>query len=151
MSLDIDLISETKIKKKPSSGIFIRENGKTKEISEKEWDKRFPGREPVKFLHGETDTKTLYSDNITHNLGNMADAAGIYEAMWYPEKLKATKAKELVGKLKTGLKKLKSNPEKFKKLNPANGWGNYDILVQFTENYLKACKEFPEAKIEVSR
>ena len=30
----------------------------------------------------------LYSANITHNLGKMADAAGLYEALWRPHRLK---------------------------------------------------------------
>lgn len=29
----------------------------------------------------------VFSQNITHNLGSMADAAGIYEACWHPEEL----------------------------------------------------------------
>lgn len=29
--------------------------------------------------------ETLYSRNITHNLGRMAQAAGIYECLWRPE------------------------------------------------------------------
>jgi hypothetical protein len=38
----------------------------------------------------------VYSDNITHNLGEMADAAGIYKALWRPEEIGITKAAELV-------------------------------------------------------
>jgi hypothetical protein len=34
----------------PGSGIFIREHGATIEISEEEWYRRNPGREPVRFL-----------------------------------------------------------------------------------------------------
>lgn len=29
----------------------------------------------------------VFSQNITHNLGKMADAAGLYEACWHPEEL----------------------------------------------------------------
>lgn len=30
----------------------------------------------------------LYESNITHNLGKMADNAGIYYALWRPHRLK---------------------------------------------------------------
>lgn len=33
-----------------NSGIFVRENGMTKEISREEWDRRNPGREPVRVI-----------------------------------------------------------------------------------------------------
>lgn len=32
--------------------------------------------------HKHTETDNLYSANITHNLGKMAGAAGIYYALW---------------------------------------------------------------------
>ena len=35
--------------------------------------------------------------------------------------------------------------------NPQNGWGNYDNLVAFTQQYLDACKRFPLARVRVSR
>ena len=32
-----------------------------------------------------------------------------------------------------------------------NGWGMYEHFVPFVEKYLEACKEYPDAVIEVSR
>ena len=93
----------------------------------------------------------LYSRNITHNLGKMADAAGIYEALWRPEEVGFTKAKDLIAPLEKGLAKLKEKPDHFKELNPPNGWGNYEGLVDFVEEYLAKCKELPEANVRVSR
>jgi hypothetical protein len=49
------------------------------------------------------------------------------------------------------LKELKERPEYYKEFNPANGWGSYEGLVKFTENYLKACREYPETEIELER
>ena len=93
----------------------------------------------------------IYWRNITHNMGKMADAAGIYEALWRPEEIGITKAEQLIVPLKKGLKKLLSNSKKFKKYNPQNGWGSYDALVEFVTDYLKACEENPDAEIRVSR
>ena len=52
---------------------------------------------------------------------------------------------------KKGIKKMKSNPEYFKKFNPENGWGTYEGLLSFAEKYLEACKEYPSSFISVSR
>lgn len=111
-----------------------------------------------------------YSANITHNLGKMADKAGIYEALWRPYRLKKeyvptedydvemlfermsiTYAKELIEILEKGLKDLKKRPKYFEKFNASNGWGMYEHFVPFVEKYLEACKEYPEAIVEADR
>jgi hypothetical protein len=151
MSLDVYLITKEPQMKKASSGIFIRENGQTKEISQEEWNSKNPGREAVSVENDAVETNEVYSANITHNLGKMADEVGIYEHLWRPDEIKVTKAKELIESLRQGLHNLKSDPERYKKLNPENGWGSYDGLVKFVEDYLNACYEYPDADIEVSR
>lgn len=92
----------------------------------------------------------IYEANITHNLTEMADKAGIYKHLWCPEEIKITKAKQLIEPLRKGLKKLRDKPEKFIKYNPSNGWGTYEGLVSFVEDYLSACIENPEATVEAS-
>lgn len=89
--------------------------------------------------------------NITHNMGPMASAAGLYKAMWRPEELGITKAKELIPVLTDGLQWLRTHEEQAKALNPDNGWGSYEALRRFTESYLGACIEHPDANIRVSR
>lgn len=98
----------------------------------------------------ETD-ETLCWLNITHNLGAMADAAGLYMYLWRPEEIHLTKTSELIEPLKDGLEILKANRQAYMKLNPKNGWGSYETLVEFVEEYLAACKLYPDALIEVSR
>jgi hypothetical protein len=93
----------------------------------------------------------IYEDNITHNLGPMAAAAGIYECLWRPEEIGITKAAELIEPLSDGLERLKGEPAKYGALNPPNGWGSYEALVGFVERYLLACRESPEADVSVSR
>ena len=147
MSLDVSLVStETKME---SPLIYIRENGATRGITKEEWNKRFPDREPVVLTPHKTNK--VYSGNITHNLGNMASVAGIYEALWHPDEIGITKAAQLVGLLTDGLERLSSNPEKFKAFNPANGWGDYDGLVEFVTEYLAACIANPDADVLADR
>jgi hypothetical protein len=151
MSLNVSLIVKESQKKSITSGIFIRENGQTVEISQEEWDIKFPGKIPLKFNQEEQETNEVYSANITHNLNTMAEEVGIYKHLWRPEEIEITKASELIEPLKKGIKKLKSTPEKYKKFNPENGWGTYEGFVSFVENYLDACCEYPEAEVEVDR
>ena len=92
----------------------------------------------------------LYWANITHNLNKMAAEAGIYQALWRPEEINSTKAKNIIKLLEKGLKDLESRPEYFKQFNSSNGWGLYENLVPFVEKYLKACKEFPNVSSRLS-
>lgn len=93
----------------------------------------------------------VFSSNITHNLGLMAEAAGIYQCLWRPEELGIKQAGELVGPLGIGLGKLVANPDHFRKFDSPNGWGTYDNFVRFVTQVLNACIEHPDAEIEVSR
>lgn len=102
-------------------------------------------------VHERTETENFYSANITHNLGEMAEEAGIYKHLWRPEELGITKAKELIEPLKTGLAIMRSNPARFEKLNSTNGWGLYKNFIPWIRKYLDACIEYPNANIHVSR
>jgi hypothetical protein len=133
----------------PESGIFIREDGQTKQITRSEWDERFPDREPVTVESQESDV--VYSANITHNLREMASAVGIYIYLWRPEEGDIDKASQLIEPLKSGLWLLEHDPNLFKQYNPKNGWGTYETLVKFVRNYLQACEQYPEADVSVSR
>lgn len=94
---------------------------------------------------------TIYDSNITHNLNKMADEAGIYKHLWRPEEIEITKAAQLIEPLREGLSLLLSDPERFKKFDPENKWGDYDGLVNFVREYLAACEENPNASVSVSR
>ncbi len=99
----------------------------------------------------EEKEECIFDANITHNLGEMADKAGIYKACWRPEEIGAIKAKDIIEIVEKGLADLKARPEYFKQFNSPNGWGMYKHFVPFVAEYLEALKEYPEAKIEVSR
>jgi len=113
----------------------------------------------------------VYDTNITHNLGEMAEKAGIYKAVWRPYQLKKkyfipdgehTKeyefeennivlAGELIHILESGLIALKLKPDYYKTFDSPNGWGLYKHFVPFVEKYLDACREYPDAIVRCCR
>lgn len=94
---------------------------------------------------------SLYEGNITHNLSRMADLAGIYEIVWWPEKEGIEIAADIIAPLAAGISKMKADPDQFKRENPPNGWGDYDAFVEFLEKYLAACRCHPKAYIGASK
>jgi hypothetical protein len=113
----------------------------------------------------------VYSANITHNLGKMADEAGLYEALWRPHRLKPgydipeddhkaeweyedanpVRAHEIIEIIEKGLADMKARPKHYEKFNSPNGWGMYEHFVPFIEKYLAALKEFPETQVVCDR
>lgn len=95
--------------------------------------------------------------NITHNLGKMAGAVKLengktlYDVLWRPDEHGYTKAIHILSLLHEGMIELICFPEKYKPLNPENGWGDYDGLVNFVREYHNACLDNPEAELRVSR
>tara|TARA_Y100000034_G_scaffold91926_1_gene110996 strand:- start:648 stop:1016 length:369 start_codon:yes stop_codon:yes gene_type:complete len=99
----------------------------------------------------ELEYVSFYNANITHNLGNMADKADIYYALWRPEEINCKYAEDIINLLESGLKDLKARPKYFEQFNSPNGWGMYEHFVPFVEKYLDACKKYPKAMISISR
>lgn len=94
----------------------------------------------------------VFDYNITHNLGRMAAAAGIYKHLWRPDECHdVEKAGDLIEPLADGLYRLRQLPDHFSKYDSPNGWGTYKHLVEFVEKYLAACRKHPDAKIETWR
>ena len=116
------------------------------------------------------DDEEVYSANITHNLGDMAQEAGIYEALWRPYRLvdgyietdnyddelqfeqkQVIKAFDITNVIEKGLADMKARPDYFKKFDSPNGWGLYQNFIPFIEKYLDALKEYPDAIVSVWR
>lgn len=149
MSLGIWFTLDTPVKKEHGSGIFVRKNGGLVEVSEEEWYRDNPGREPLRVESDESETCEVFSANCTHNLRRMADEAGIAEAVWSPELRGIGQAGQLIGPVQLGIKTLESDPERFKAFNPPNGWGTYESLLTFLRSILDAAIAWPEAKVNV--
>lgn len=148
MSLDVSLYGASPAIVPTDGKIFIREDGASRELSLQEWQEKFPGTEPVvAYAH----SGELYWANITHNLNDMAEAAGIYNHLWRPDEIGITAARELIEPLAAGLQKLRGDPEYYRTFDAPNGWGRYENLVEFVEKYLAACREHPDATVRASR
>lgn len=133
------------------SGIFVRENGRLREIDREEWDRKYPDREPFVLKYEPSFDPVVFTSNITHNLDSMAGEAGLYEYLWRPDTMGITRASQLVAPLRKGLREMESDPARYKLFNPPNGWGDYEGLVSFVRAYLDACERYPDAMVEVSR
>jgi hypothetical protein len=101
---------------------------------------------------------SVYSNNITHNLGKMAgevklsNGMTLYDVLWRPdEQENLLMASDISDLLDEGWNILLSDPEKFKKFNPENGWGSYEGLCDFVYKYRNACWDYPNADLYVSR
>lgn len=157
MSLDITIISPEPILKK-STGIYGRINGSTRELTPEECVSHFPDA----FAHIDdvpVDTyvsNEVWSGNITHNLTEMAEDCLSFEEEYQHYTLYGLLWRETqqpftgdylnvyIAHLAYCLYVLKNNPKRFKKFNPENGWGTYEQLVNFVEDFIKALITMPE-------
>jgi hypothetical protein len=142
MSLDIYVTVEKPIIKQIGTGIFVRRNGATTELSREEVREMYPDHELAE--EGLYETCEVCDLNITHNLTTMAEKAGLYEIMWHPT---TSDAKDFIVPLATGLKELLELPDYYRSFNPENGWGNYEQLRDTVAELLKVCITYPEAKV----
>lgn len=97
------------------------------------------------------DAGECFSQNITHNLGRMADAAGIYKVLWRPEEIGITKAHQCIHLLSQGLIELVTHRKEYEKYNSPNGWGMYGHFVPFVSAVLTACADYPNASVSTDR
>lgn len=101
--------------------------------------------------HTTSYPETLFSKSITHNLTKMAEEAGIYGILWHPETNGIETASDMIPELTEGLRKLIEDPIKFQVFNPENGWGSYNVLVKFVDEYLQACLKHRDAIVVADR
>ena len=78
MSLDVYLTLGGQSEPQKEPAIYVRDDGRIRQISRKEWDTRNPGREPVVTRIDDGD---VFTANITHNLNRMAAEAGVKIAL----------------------------------------------------------------------
>lgn len=78
-------------------------------------------KEELEQLEGDYEEATLSNLSVTHNLNNMAKVVGLYDVLWYPEKIGITTASQMIEPLEKGIKELTATPKKYKAFNPPNG------------------------------
>jgi len=88
----------------------------------------------------------LYDRSMTHNVRAMWIKAGVYDAIYNSHgKLAGSISEEL----SAGLRKMVASPDEYTKLNPPNGWGDYERAVAFLDSLDIACRQHPKATIYV--
>lgn len=90
----------------------------------------------------------VFSDNITGNVEPMWREAGCHDALY---KSKGKAAYEVLDELKAGLSLMESEPERFKALNPSNGWGDYDGALEWLRRLICVFELYPDGKIWSSK
>lgn len=154
MSLDVYLFEKIKVDRtyKLRRAMFESDDGDEMEIYAYEWaDGPICGKIPLPEFFVEYQVRTVYWSNITHNLNKMAAAAGIYEPLWRAEEHGFERAEQLIEPLSRGLRKLKENPDYCRQFDAKNGWGTYEHFTPWVGEYLRACKESPQACVRTSR
>ena len=142
MSLDIYIQSKDPIIRK-STGIHVRDNGCTRELSLEEAKEKFPDADIKEHTYEDYD---FWHGNITHNLNEMAmECVGcgisLYSLLW--RDVPPTDIPKYISDLYCCLKQLESDSEFYKRFNPENGWGTYEQLVEFTKDFIKALIDAP--------
>lgn len=155
MSLDITIITPEPIKKK-RTGVYVRINGRTCELTKEEAIVHFPDVDPNTIIEEEIETNEFWYGNITHNLTEMAEDClsfeeeyqhyNLYDLLWRDTQVPFTGVylNIYIAHLAYCLYVLKNDPDHFKKFNPENGWGTYEQLVNFVEDFIKALINMPE-------
>lgn len=99
----------------------------------------------------DAEGQEVFSANITHNLGKMADEAGIYKCLWRPEENGITHASQIIEPLAAGVALLATEQGRFEAFNSPNGWGLWKNFLPWCAAYLQACRDNPDATVHVSR
>jgi hypothetical protein len=90
----------------------------------------------------------VMSENCTHNLAPMWRKAGVYDALYMSD---GRRAGDYLEALKAGLADMEENPAEYKKLNPPNGWGDYEGAIGVLQRITRAFEEYPDGKIWISK
>lgn len=59
-------------------------------------------------------------------------------------------AGDCVNALAFGIGNMAREPEEYKKLNPANGWGDYDVALAFLRLMEHTCRQHPLCRVRVT-
>lgn len=94
--------------------------------------------------------ETTYSSGITANVAPIFLAAGIDIASLCYGMYLDKRAGDLIPTLEATLERMRESPDRFRALNPVNGWGDYDAAIRFLKWLLEMCRAFPDAYVDGS-
>lgn len=100
--------------------------------------------------------QSAFSCNVTHNLIDMAKAAGYYEKIWRADENEDGSFKELLAEdflpdVKDCLATLLADRIRYKTFDPSNGWGSYEGFCKWLQRLAVACIEHPKLQVRCSR
>lgn len=95
----------------------------------------------------EADCCSAHDHNVTHNLAPMFREAGVD---WHDYKGGDRTAAALLREVATALSNLVDQPERFRRMDPPNGWGSYEGAVAFLARLAVDCIRHPDAIVQVS-
>lgn len=90
----------------------------------------------------------IYERNVTYNLADMYYKC-IDEKQGF-KKLNKMNCKEALPIIHTAIQDMLNNTEEYKKLNPKNGWGSYEGLLETLQGMKSCCENNPDGIIHVS-
>jgi hypothetical protein len=96
---------------------------------------------------GETPGIVFDDLNYTYNVSPMYYDA--FDGNKGVNILQGKTGEECIPWLETAIKKFKADPEKYQKLNPKNGWGDYSGALRVLEELLMWCQEAPKANMDI--
>jgi hypothetical protein len=97
-------------------------------------------------LKDENDNTITTLGNYTYNVSLMYEKA---MGLSFSE-LHGIPTTQAVFILTKAINEMISNKDEYIKLNPVNGWGNYEGALRFLEDILKRCKENYKSYIDIS-
>ena len=160
MSLDLYIKTSTPVIKR-GTGVYVREDGKTKELKTMaEVKERFPDADLSRIKVFEYETDEVWHENITHNMNKMADQVPIgkhtlYDYLWRPDEIEITHiTREYATAVFNGVMYMKEHKEELlpfePPIDPETGtrWGSYDLLVGFCTSLVDAIMSIDYTKEE---
>lgn len=95
---------------------------------------------------GEQHSLDVLDKNITHNVSRMWREAGCYEALYKSE---GDRAKDHLEAVQKAITAMLGDPQKYKAMEPDNGWGDYRGAVEWLQEVRDAMEQYPLARIHV--
>ena len=94
---------------------------------------------------GGTEPATIWDRNYTHNTNRMLRAAGFGF-----RDIDGMSAADAVARIEDAIRELKANPDRYREMNPENGWGSYEGILDVLCEFAQACHEHPKTTVAVS-
>ena len=79
----------------------------------------------------------MWTEAIGENLGDLID--------------RITRAGDLVEPVTRGIVAMRADPDKYRAMNPSNGWGKYEGALAYLEWILRTATEYPDVEVSVWR